>query len=150
MFLETHTEYKFVNSWVVGFGAQQYNWTGGFHDRELFLKENRNTSCFMSRREVFGSVLFDETMRNGCEDWDFWLQAASLNYWGYTIPEYLFYYRRTLNKNWEDLQNPARLWKVREKLNAKYAAILKERGFPQPQQLQYEFGKIALPLYPCR
>lgn len=145
LFLETHTEYKFVNSWVVGFGAQQYNWTGGFHDREHFLKENRNTSCFMSRREVFGSVLFDETMRNGCEDWDFWLHAASLNYWGYTIPEYLFYYRRTFNKNWEDLQSPARLGIMREKLNAKYAAILKERGFPQPQQLQYEFGKIALP-----
>lgn len=147
LILETNREYKFVNSWVVGFGAQQYKWTGGFHDKELFLKENRNTSCFMARREVFETLLFDENMRNGCEDWDFWLNAASLNYWGYTIPEYLFFYRRTPKSKWNDLSNPAKLELIKQQLNAKYASKLKAQGFPDPRQVSYEFGiKNILPI----
>lgn len=150
LFLETHRDFQFVNSWVTGFGAQQYTWTGGFHDRELFLKENRNTSCFLSRRTVFDNIRFDEAMRDGCEDWDFWLLAACNNFWGYTIPEYLFFYRRTEKTKWENLKSPGRLSKIQENFYEKYAPILSKKGFPEPQQEKYEFGKprdqhISLP-----
>ena len=71
LILKQNENFAFVNSYVQGFGAQEYKWTGGFHESELFLKENRNTSCFMARRNVFDKVIFDETMKDGCEDWDF-------------------------------------------------------------------------------
>lgn len=143
LFLETHLEYKFVNSWVVGFGAQQYYWTGGFHDKGLFLTENRNTSCFMARRGVFDKIQFDESIRNGCEDWDFWLNAASNNFWGYSIPEYLFFYRRTEKSKWDNLNSSKRMKEIRGSLQAQYGPNLLKKGFPAPQQVKYEFGKIG-------
>ncbi len=120
----------FVNSYVNGFGAKEYKWTGGFHESELFLKENRNTSCFMARREVFDHVMFDETMKDGCEDWDFWLHAASKNFWGYTIPEFLFFYRRSAENKWTTLNGKNSLAEIQKRLYEKYSTRLK-KNFPK-------------------
>ena len=35
-FLQSHPEYDFVNGFSVGFGAKEYLWTKGYHDREEF------------------------------------------------------------------------------------------------------------------
>ncbi len=143
IFLEANADFSFVNSYVEGFGAQQYKWKGGFHEKDLFLQENRNTSCFMARREVFNSVLFDESMKNGCEDWEFWLQAASKGYWGYTIPEYLFYYRRSVENKWATLSGKAELSAIRNALSERYKDILEKQGFPGPEIASYDFGRIS-------
>ena len=37
---------------------------------------------------------YDESMREGCEDWDFWLRLVEAGWQGTIIPEVLFYYRR--------------------------------------------------------
>ena len=36
---------------------------------------------------------YDESIRRGHEDWDFWLNLAEAGLWGYTIPEHLTWYR---------------------------------------------------------
>ncbi|QNA43844.1 glycosyltransferase [Lacibacter sediminis] len=140
LFLELHPEFSFVNSYVKGFGAQNYFWQGGFHDNEQFLFENRNTSCFMARKEVFTKINFDESMLNGCEDWDFWLKAATMGLWGYTIPEYLFFYRRSETSKWSTLKGKQSLTSTGNELRKKYGSILKQKKFPTPQMHQYVFG----------
>ena len=139
LFLYQNKEYAFANSYVVGFGAQDYKWKGGFHEGDLFLKENRNTSCFMARREVFEQVQFNEEMTEGCEDWDFWLHAASKGFWGYTIPEYLFYYRRSETNKWETLKGKETLFAIQQQLKLKYEKALID-GFPEPERTTYSFG----------
>lgn len=130
--LQLNHDLNVVNSYVEGFGAQNYQWKGGFHEGSLFLKENRNTSCFMARHSIFDRVKFDEALTNGCEDWDFWLQLASQGIWGYTIPEFLFRYRRKeINQDWSTLKSKSSLNKVRKKLLIKYNT-LSPKNFPKP------------------
>ena len=142
LFLLQNEEYAFVNSYVIGFGTQDYKWKGGFHEQSLFLKENRNTSCFMSRRQVFDQVQFDEAMTEGCEDWDFWLHAASKGFWGFTIPEYLFYYRRSEINKWSTLKGKEALSDIQQQLKRKYEKTLMN-GFPEPKLTTYSFGFTA-------
>ena len=47
------------------------------------------------RRDAFEAVGgYDEAMREGCEDWDFWLRLVEGGRSGAIVPEVLFYYRR--------------------------------------------------------
>jgi glycosyltransferase involved in cell wall biosynthesis/GT2 family glycosyltransferase len=143
--LERYPSFAFVNTYVKGFGAQEYHWKGGFHDKEIFLADNRNTSCFMSRRSVFQSIPFDAEMKTGCEDWDFWLHAASKGFWGYTIPEYLYQYRRSAEKKWEAFNTPEALKQVQQTMMARYGEKLKASGFPSADFPSYSFGYVPAP-----
>lgn len=137
--LKSNDALSFVNTYVTGFGSQQYKWTGGFHDGILFLEENRNTSCFMARKNVFDRIVFDENMRAGCEDWDFWLQAASKDMWGYTIPEFLFFYRRSASSTWTTLSTTKKLELQKKELQKKYKKHLTANNFPKKQLKGYTF-----------
>lgn len=107
-FLETHPKVAFVKGYSVGFGADNYLWTRGFHEAQAFLQENLVEPIFLIRRAVWQVVGgYDESNRLGLEDWDFWLKCAANGFWGDTIPEYLSWYRRRINHenrwpNWGD------------------------------------------------
>jgi glycosyltransferase involved in cell wall biosynthesis/GT2 family glycosyltransferase len=99
-FLTTHPEYAFVNSYAVGFGAKQYLWQKGAHSGKAILNENIFAVTCLFRKEVFLKIGgYDESNQDGLEDWDFWLHCANEGYWGYTIPEYLFWDRCGPNQN---------------------------------------------------
>jgi glycosyltransferase involved in cell wall biosynthesis len=139
--LEVNPDFQFVNAYVKGFGAQEYYWKGGFHNGEIFLHENRNTSCFMAKKAVFEKLNFDENLKNGCEDWDFWLHAASLGLWGYTIPEFLFCYRRSGHTNkWETLRSKKQLEETGRLLRSRYIIGTVENKFPQRSLYKFTFG----------
>lgn len=94
-FLECNPSFSFAKGKTVGFAGQQYLWDRGFHDRADILKENIVTATTMVRKSVHREVGgFDETIRGGLEDWEFWLRCADRGLWGGTIPEYLDWYRR--------------------------------------------------------
>jgi glycosyltransferase involved in cell wall biosynthesis len=94
-FLESYPEYAFVKGFSVGFGAQEYLWDQGFHSGTAFLDSNRVDPTCMIRTAVHRAVGgYDETIRAGFEDWDFWLRCASAGHWGGTVPEFLDWYRR--------------------------------------------------------
>jgi glycosyltransferase involved in cell wall biosynthesis len=106
LFLHYHPDYDVVNSWGLGFSAQQYFWRGSLDDPKLFLEENRVTTCFMSRKSLFNEHCFEESFVHGFEDWDFWLRILSGGSKGFTIKEYLFWYRRNDHaKKWENWDN---------------------------------------------
>jgi glycosyltransferase involved in cell wall biosynthesis len=94
-FLHAHPEVAFVNAWSVAFGGQRYLWPRGFEEGDRFLSQNVATSHALIRRSAFlAAGGYDETIRGGMEDWDFWLRCANQGLWGATIPEYLEWYRR--------------------------------------------------------
>ena len=95
LFLETHADFSFVNTYSVGFGEQEYWWSKGFDKPSEFINENRVTGRLLYRKEDFDAVGgFDEGLRF-YEDWERWLKAISHGQRGWTIPEYLDCYRRT-------------------------------------------------------
>ncbi|MHC5823385.1 MAG: glycosyltransferase, partial [Nostoc sp.] len=94
LFLETHPEFSFVNSYSVGFQAQEYWWTHGFNKPSQFIHQNWVTGRLLYRKSDFDCLGgFDENLRF-YEDWERWLKAIANNQKGWTIPEYLDCYRR--------------------------------------------------------
>jgi GT2 family glycosyltransferase len=102
--IATHPEYSFVNGWCVGFGAQSYLWNRGFDREHEFLVENQVSGRALIRRSVFEAVGgYDESFKEGFEDWEFWLRCADRGLWGATIPESLEWFRRkSPPASWED------------------------------------------------
>lgn len=107
-FLESQPAFAFCNSWAVYFGKQELLGTAGFERGKEFINANSGPPISVIRQEAFRIAGgFDENIRFGHEDWDFWLAMARAGCWGYTLPEYLEWYR------------------VRE--NSRYAQIVAER-----------------------
>lgn len=132
-FLVSYPQFAFVNGYGVGFGAQTYLWQGGCHEYEKFLEENRNDPLYMIRRSTFLEVGgMDEGIREGFEDWDFWMRCAYKGHWGFTIPEYLTWYRRRENHNdrWRDWDGGNRQRRFARLLRSKYPDLW-IRGMPR-------------------
>ncbi len=93
-FLESQPAFSFCNSWTVHFGNQEFLWTAGFERGPGFLKANSGPPIAVIRSEAFRAAGgFDDSIRLGHEDWDFWLGLAATGHWGHTLPEYLAWYR---------------------------------------------------------
>ncbi len=107
-FLESNSNFDFVNSYTIGFGAKNYLWQEGFHNYSGFIKRNPVIPTALFRTELFRKIGgYDESMNEGLEDWDFWLKCAANGHWGYTITDFLTGYRTRENhedkwKNWND------------------------------------------------
>ena len=131
-FLTTHPEHHFVSGWCVGFGAQSYLWARGFERESYFLTANQVSGRALIRRTVFEQVGgYDETLREGFEDWELWLRCADRGLWGATIPEYLDWFRRKAPPaGWED---PARVAACRAMLHERYPRLV-AGAFPKPMR----------------
>ena len=133
-FLESNPQYGFVKGFVVGFGAQEYLWERGFHEGRAFLTQNLVNPIGMIRaavhREVGG---YDESNRDGLEDWDFWLRCANAGHWGHTVPHYLDWYRRrpSHNDRWANWDDGPALRSFHEALRRRYPHLW-NGAFPQP------------------
>ncbi len=93
--LESHQQFSFCNAWVVGFGTQEYLWPRGCERGRTILQENPVDNKALVRREVHERMGgYDASIRIGHEDWDYWLSMAAHGFWGWTIPEFLIWYRR--------------------------------------------------------
>jgi glycosyltransferase involved in cell wall biosynthesis/GT2 family glycosyltransferase len=145
-FLESYPEFSFCKGYSVGFGAQEYLWQRGFHEGRSFLEENLVAPTSMIRKDVYKAVEgYDEAIRGGLEDWDFWLRCASLGYWGGTVPEYLDWYRRreTHTDRWSNWDNAERQRAFHERLHQRYSQLW-DGAFPQIQ-LRWHMPNDAVP-----
>lgn len=128
--LAAYPEFSFANGWSVAFGTQEYLWSMGFEQRDRFLTENLAVNRSLIRKAAHARVGgFDESIRGGMEDWDFWLRCADHGLWGATIPEYFDWYRRRDNHTdrWPNLQNIQAFVK---RLRDRYPRLY-NGGFPQ-------------------
>ena len=94
-FLDSNTEFAFCNSYSVVFGEQNFLWKKGFERGKDFLQANSGPPISVVRKTAYAACGgFDASIRVLYEDWDFWLAMAKAGFWGYTIPEYLQWYRK--------------------------------------------------------
>lgn len=136
MHLACNPEFAFVKGYSVGFGAQEYLWSHGFHSRGGMLDQNLVTATTMVRRSVLHALGgFDESIRRGMEDWEFWLRAAALGHWGETIPEYLDWYRRRDNQHaaWDNIAREDKRTQFLSRIRASHGHIF-EGEFPGPER----------------
>jgi glycosyltransferase involved in cell wall biosynthesis len=77
------------------FGQEMYFGAGGPYSVLKHLNENFCEAGSLVRRAVFErGVRFDESMRLGFEDWDFWLQVVTAGWRGKRVDAMGFHYRK--------------------------------------------------------
>lgn len=132
-FLETQPQFGACGAWVVGFGTREYAWSRGFNEYERFLRENAVNPIAVMRRETWDAAGgYDVNANFGHEDWDFWLNMASGGYWGYTLPEYLTWYRTTDGSRLSAIERDrARSQRFSQWLREKHKGL--ETSFPHPR-----------------
>ncbi|MBK9029072.1 MAG: glycosyltransferase [Propionivibrio sp.] len=147
-FLETEPTFAFCNSWSIYFGNREFASIAGFERGKEFIKANSGPPISVIRSEAFKAAGgFDESIRFGHEDWDFWLRMASKDEWGATLPEYLEWYRVRDNSRYAQITSAHNAHKAFTKyITRKYSSLGKH--FPNPHRrvsLPYETLKVQLP-----
>jgi glycosyltransferase involved in cell wall biosynthesis len=131
-FLDSYPEFAFCNSYSVVFGQQSFLWTTGFERNKAFLQANSGPPISVIRRTAYAECGgFDESIRVLYEDWDFWLAMAKSGYWGYTIPEFLQWYRKLGSGRYEQiLQSGYVNEEFASAMQKKYVGL--DKCFPEP------------------
>jgi glycosyltransferase involved in cell wall biosynthesis len=94
--LDADPKLAFVSHWLQAFGDETWTWTPASCDLPALLARNTVNGAALVRRDAFTAVGgYDESMREGCEDWDLWLRLVERGLRGAIIPEILFHYRRS-------------------------------------------------------
>ncbi len=85
----------FASHWWRAFGDEQFEGVPTDCGFPALLHANTVNGAALLRRDVFDAVGgFDESLVDGCEDWEFWIRVVARGYTGVIIPEFLFQYRR--------------------------------------------------------
>src|SRR5262245_27946748 len=93
--LEADPTLSFVSHWLEAFGDESWEWKPKSCDFPSLLDKNTVNGAALVRRAAVEAVGgWDERMRDGCEDWDFWITLVERGLRGDIIPEVLFRYRR--------------------------------------------------------
>ncbi len=131
-FLESNPDFGFCNTWSVNFGDEEFLWRVGFERGSAHLEANSGPPMSLIRRAAFeASGGFDESIRFGHEDWDFWLALAKAGYWGHTLPEFQAWYRKRTSGRFHQVMNSDSAHRDFEALIArKYAGL--RSVFPAP------------------
>jgi len=147
-FLESNAKFGFVNTWSVIFGEEQHLWNTGFERGAEHVHRNSGPPISVLRRSAYEACNgFDETIRFGHEDWDFWLRLADKGFWGHTLPLFLQWYRKRRTGRFEQQMSINGMHQAFQKqMLAKYGHL--ESRWPTPVRSYgnpYEDLKPGLP-----
>jgi glycosyltransferase involved in cell wall biosynthesis len=93
--LDAEPALAFVSHWLRTFGDEEWTWQPESCELPDLLNTNTVNGAAMVRREAFlAAGGFDEALRDGFEDWDFWITLVERGFKGRILPEVLFNYRR--------------------------------------------------------
>lgn len=93
--LDADASIDFVSHWLDAFGDERWSWRPVRNDLAMLLDFNTLNGAAIVRRRLFDAVGgFDESMRDGCEDWEFWIRVTERGHRGVIIPEVHYHYRR--------------------------------------------------------
>ena len=146
LFLETHPDFSIVNSYSVGFQAQEYWWHHGFDQPARFIEQNWVTGRLLYRKADFDRLGgFDEDLR-AYEDWERWLKAITNGQKGLTIPEYLDCYRRCDSGLLENFsQNRSEAQRVSRLITARYQRFFEDNHLSPNQLSRIGFNATQKP-----
>ncbi|WP_417466247.1 glycosyltransferase family 2 protein [Kordiimonas sp.] len=122
---------------------------GGFDIRESapdysvlkHLCGNISEAGSLVRASVFrNGVFYDDTMRSGFEDWDFWLSALGAGYRGKRVKDAGFLYRRRAESMLADSRREEEL--LISRLKAKHKALFDPQFIMQMTQIEAPFFAI--------
>jgi len=120
--LDDRPNVAFVSHWLETFGDEHWTWKPEQCDLPSLLARNAVNGAALVRREAFEAVGgYDASMREGCEDWDFWLRLVERGFEGTIVPEVLFYYRRRQDSMSRTMLEEARYRRPLETLIGKHA-----------------------------
>lgn len=131
-FLETQPQFAACGSYNVTFGSKNFLWPNGFHEYEASIVDNRMVQQGVIRRADFLACGgYDERISYEHADWDLWLNLAEVGLWGFTLPEYLTWYRTQERSLVVEIEtNATRAQRFRAWLWAKHAGLTER--FPHP------------------
>jgi glycosyltransferase involved in cell wall biosynthesis len=93
--LDQDPDVAFATHWLRTFGTAVEEWRPTSCDLDALLEHNTVNGAALFRRSAWEAVGgFDETLRGGLEDWDFWLRLVHGGHCGVVIPRVLHHYRR--------------------------------------------------------
>jgi glycosyltransferase involved in cell wall biosynthesis len=137
-FLDSNPEFAFCNAYSVVFGDQEFLHAAGFERGKIHLKANVGPPISVICRTAYEACGgFDESIRFGHEDWDFWLAMAKAGNWGYTIQEFLQWYRKRGNGRYEQIMRSGNVNAEFETfMYLKYDEL--DKHFPEPCRRHYQ------------
>lgn len=93
--MEFNSNLGFVSFWLKHFGDEDWIWMPPAFNLQKLLYENTVTVTSLVRKQAWEDAGgYNEEMRLGYEDWDFWISLAEAGWEGTQIPEPLFLYRK--------------------------------------------------------
>lgn len=122
-----------VATWYARFGAVRQVIRCGFETRYMFPHDNPLApSSVMLRRSAFERIGgFDERLREGMEDYDFWVRLAAAGLWGHDIREVLVWLRRKSPEayqgyRWTFREDRGAMARMRNDLRARYSQVFRD------------------------
>ncbi|MGO8865033.1 MAG: glycosyltransferase family A protein [Alphaproteobacteria bacterium] len=93
--MERRPDVGFAYSWVRFFGGEDMVWQTAPFDLDRIVKENHVSVAAVFRRDLWAAAGgYSPLMRDGYEDWEFWVRLGSLGVAGWCLPEPLLNHRR--------------------------------------------------------
>lgn len=125
--LESDRSVGFVGSWVRFFGDESALWQTRDFDASQALVGNFTSVASVFRRDDWAMVGgYTETMRDGFEDWEFWIRLAATGRRGLSIARPLLHHRRH-GRNMTDTAK-ARELEVRAQMRSIFPAFYQDGG----------------------
>ncbi|MBK9206852.1 MAG: glycosyltransferase family 2 protein [Anaerolineales bacterium] len=93
--MEVNAGLSFVGAWTQVFGNESRVWYTPQFDPGQLIYHNQFSPPTVFKRTAWAQIGgFFEEMREGFEDWEFWVRLTGNGYRGYRISEKIFFYRR--------------------------------------------------------
>lgn len=128
--LKKRPEVGVVTCFLESFGLKKYAWKPRGGDIKNFLFRQECCASAMFRRECWHEAGgYDENMKSGYEDWEFWIRVTSLGWKVEVVKEFLLQYRVTEKSMLLTVSEPIRnelVGYILEKHHALYLANLKD------------------------
>jgi glycosyltransferase involved in cell wall biosynthesis len=124
------------------FGAFSGKWVlPEYSLRDMLIENSIFCSAFYRKADFDTAGGYDENMKEGFEDWDFWIRMLKGGEPVYKIPEALFYYRMRLNSR-NGVLTPGKQLSLRRKIFENHRSLY-EASFSLPEFIfeYYELKK---------
>lgn len=94
--IKLQNDYDIISTGLETFGDENRKWITDLKEPKFrnFLQRNHINCCSLFKRTVWEKTPYDENMKLGFEDWDFWISATRNGFKVRVIPDILFYYRK--------------------------------------------------------